>query len=350
MAKKHGNWSGQSASPSENKSGGSILIITLWTICFLSALAVSLGFGIRQKIALLGRIDERDRLSFIAEAGVKRAIIQIKKEGDKIYDSLQDAWSNDPTVFSNIDINGGRFNVFYNLKNELSGYAELRFGLVDEESKININSADMVTLEHLFKIALGLEEMQAQELAASIVDWRDADSELSIPLGSAEGSYYRDLSYPYDAKNEPIEVLDELLLVKGISQDIFFKLKDYVTIYGDGKVNVNTASKVVLMALGLNEALADKIIAFRYGADGILNTQDDNVFKATSEILPKLSQFSSLSDSEAAKLSTVVDRFLATKSNNFTVRSAANLNNRKNTLEVTCVISRSGKILYWLEV
>ena len=326
----------------------SILILSLWSLCLLSTFAVILGFGVRQKLTLVNRLDERDRLHFIAEAGIKKAISQIKKEPEKDYAALKDDWSNNTGVFKDIDIGDGKFSISRDYINEHIGLTESWYGLIDEESKININKANQTILERLFRL-VDFDETQAQELAAAIVDWRDSDSELSIPLGSAEDSYYRNLEYSYEAKDADFEVLEEILLVKGMDRNIFEKIKNYITIYGSGKINVNTASKVVLLALGLSQDLVDKIVSFRLGEDGIIGTSDDNVFDTPSNIVPKLSLFFHLSDSEIAQLSVIVDQYLVTNSNNFMARCISKLNGKKKTTEVICVINRSGKILYWQE-
>ncbi len=330
---------------------GGILIIALWSLCLLTTFAVYLGAGVRQKITLVARLDERDKLHFIGEAGIKRAIVELRKEKEeeRTCDALNGAWSNNAGVFKQIRVGDGRFNIYYNYIDAKTGLTESRYGLIDEERKININKADRVVLERLFKIVLGFDELDAQELAASIVDWRDEDSYLSIPLGSAEDPYYRSLRYSYEAKDAEFEVLDEVLLVKHMTGRIFDILKDYITIYGDGKVNVNTASKEVLLTLGLNEYIVDKILAFRCGEDGIISTFDDNAFETPSGIVPKLSQHSHLSDSDVASLSTVRDQYLVTNSNYFMARSEAGFDNRKDTAVITAVINRDGKILYWQE-
>jgi hypothetical protein len=58
------------------------------------------------------------------------------------------------------------------------------------------------------------------ELAASIIDWRDEDSEISP--GGAEDEYYLLLSQPYNCKNSPLETVDEILLIKGASKEILY--------------------------------------------------------------------------------------------------------------------------------
>ena len=134
-----------------------------------------------------------------------------------------------------------------------------------------------------------------------------------------------------------------------MDMEIFDRLKDYITIYGDGKVNINTASKEVLLSLGLDKILVDKILFFRKGEDDIQFTQDDNVFEAVFEIVPKLSQFSSLSVSEVGQLTAVRDRYLATDSSNFMAKSLAELDTDDGVTEVIAIIDDNGKILYWRE-
>ena len=338
--------------PVVKKDRGGILIISLLSLCLLTTFAVILSYGVRQKIILVQRLEERRSLHFIAEAGIKKAIAGLKKEKgvERTYASLADNWSNNIGAFKGIGVGQGMFNICYNHIEGRSGLSETRYGLVDEERKININKANKTILENLFQVVLGLDEVDAQEIAASLVDWRDKDSELSIPLGSAEDSDYLGLQYPYESRDREFEVLEEALLVKGMRADIFGKIRGYITVYGDGKVNVNTASKEILLALGLKEDLVDKIILFRQGEDEISGTVDDNVFKVHSEIVPGLSQFAHLSDSEIAELSRIVENNLVINSNNFMIRCIARLHNRKNIHEVICVVDRSGRILYWNEI
>lgn len=331
-----------------NNTEGSILIIALWILFLLSAFAVILGYEVRQKLTLVGRIEEKDKLRFVLEAGIRSTIAQIRKEESKSYYALVDPLSNN-MGFKQIEIGDGAVDICYNYLDEQASPSATRYGISDEEAKININKIDLPVLERLFRIVLGYDEAEAQDLAVSIIDWRDSDSELSMPIGSGEDGYYRNLEYPYEAKDAEFQALDEILLVKGVTQDMFIKIKDYITIYGDGKVNINTAPKIVLLALGLDEDIANVVLSFRYGKDGILGTADDNVFENPSDIVLKLSQFHRFSPAELAQLSAISDQSLSTESENFMIRGIAKLNNRKNTAEVTCIVNRKGKILYWQE-
>lgn len=339
---------GRLASRSTAKDKGSILLVALWSLCILVIFAVMLGYTVRQKLTLVERLNQREKLRLIAEAGVKKAIAQLKKEPENTYNTLKDDWSNNTAIFKDMHIGDGVVDICYDHLDGRTAASETTvYGLIDEERKININKIDMVVLERLFRVVLHYNESNAQSLAASIVDWRDADSQLSIPLGSAEDPYYKNLSYPYEAKDREFEIPEELLLVRGMDKDIFEKIKNYITIYGNGKININTASKTVLLALGLNRDLAEKIISFRLGEDGLPGSFDDNVFEAAANITSSLSQFSHLSASEIVQVSAVVDKYLTVNSDNFMIRSMTRLNKGGNSSESISVVDREGKILYW---
>lgn len=326
----------------------SILIIALWSLFLLSFFALVLNYGARQKIILIQRLNERAQLRLIAAAGIQRGIAELTGAQPKGFDSLKDSWSNNASGFKDIAVGIGRYSLCYNYINRKTGALDIRYGITDEESKININSAGQDVLGRLFQVVLGLDETQAQEFAACIVDWRDSDIQVSIPSGSAEDPYYQSLGFPYDCKDAPFEVLDELLLVKGFDKDIFEKIKGYITIYGDGRVNINTATAPVLLALGLNNEIVDKILLFRCGKDGIEATEDDNVFMKPMDIVPVLNSAYGLSDSEISLLNDIVGKYITTVSNNFMIRSLARLARGRNTKEALCVLNRgSKKILYW---
>ena len=86
------------------------------------------------------------------------------------------------------------------------------YGLVDEGSKLNLNTATLDMLEMLPRMT--------PEFAAAIIDWRDTDEDVTI--GGAESETYLRLNPPYFCKNAPFESLDELRLVEGVTSEILF--------------------------------------------------------------------------------------------------------------------------------
>jgi type II secretory pathway component PulK len=86
------------------------------------------------------------------------------------------------------------------------------FGLVDESSKIDLNTMSLERLELL--------EGMDEALAAAIVDWRDEDQDTTAY--GAETSDYASLPEGYRAKNAPFETVEELLLVKGMTRQLLY--------------------------------------------------------------------------------------------------------------------------------
>ncbi|MFH1190259.1 MAG: general secretion pathway protein GspK [Candidatus Omnitrophota bacterium] len=327
---------------------GSILVIALWSLCLLATFAVCLGYSVRQKATMVHRLEERDSLRLIAEAGVKKAIAEIRKEEHKTYDTLGDAWSNSVVNFKNIALGGGTADVCYEYPDE-SGLTGVQYGMIDEERKININTANATILRRFFRMALGFNQMEAQNMAARIIDWRDKDTGWSIPFGSAEDSDYGNLPYPYGAKDWDFEVPDELLLVKDITPELYDRMKNYVTVYGSGKVNINTAPGVVLLSLGLRKDMVAAIIAFRNGADNVAGTLDDGFFVSSTDVPLVLARLVTMSHADINKVGALLENSISTTSDYFEVRSLARIGRSRNTLEAVCVIDRGGKILNWRE-
>ncbi|MFA5356736.1 MAG: hypothetical protein WC301_04955 [Candidatus Omnitrophota bacterium] len=333
----------------ENAGRGSILIIVIWTLFMLTSFALVLSEVIRQKIALVSRIQDRNKLHYICDAGAKKAIAALKNREQKNFYSFGDSICDNPAIFSNIRAGDGFASVSYEYFDEISASRVTKYGLIDEERKININRADENTLERLFRILLRMDEKDAQELAYAVVDWRDSDNITNNLIGGAEDSYYTGLPRPYEAKDADLQVPEEIILIRGMNKEIYEKIKDYVTIYGEGRVNVNTASRVALLAVGLSQEMADKVITFRCGEDGIPGTSDDNVFETVSGIAPLLSRSFDLSPSQLAQISEVAADRLGVASGNFTIISRGSINNRKVTQAATCVVNKDAQILYWRE-
>ncbi len=303
-------------------SKGSILILAFWALSLLSLFAIYMGQGVRQKLALMDRLIQRSQLYGVAEAGARRAETQLRKpDADVAINSLKDPWAQ--SIYKDIKVGEGEFSL----------------NIVDEERKVNINTAGLDVLKRLFREVLSIDDASSEEIASAIIDWRDADS-VSLALG-AENNYYSTLKYPYPCKDARFDILDELLLVRGVTATIYNSVKDHLTIYGQGQVNINTAESIVLKSLGLDKKLADKVMLFRAGQDGEDRTEDDNVFTGTANIVPQLSQFTQLSPEELTILSQFASSgFVGVTSEYFTVFSKAGYGYKKGARSVVCVFQR----------
>jgi general secretion pathway protein K len=142
-----------------------------------------------------------------------------------------------------------------------------------EAGKFNINYPRREQLQTL-TAALGINQIEASVMIDSILDWRDPDS-LHL-LNGAENDYYLKLKPPYRARNGPFESIEELLLVRGVTPEIFYGriiksedgsiyrsygLSECLTIYSPSTaIDLNYAPLPVLMALpGMTPPIAAAI-------------------------------------------------------------------------------------------
>ncbi len=94
------------------------------------------------------------------------------------------------------------------------------------------------------------KDIERWDIIANLADWVDADDMSMALTGGREDSMYENLEDPYLAKNAKFDSMAEVRLVDGWhDDDIWERYGEYLTIYGAGKVNINTADCVVLRAL-----------------------------------------------------------------------------------------------------
>lgn len=135
--------------------------------------------------------------------------------------------------------------------------------IADEQAKFNLNNLAAKNPDDLVAFRSLLQSLAlAPELADAVVDWIDADDDLTSSAG-AESAYYLSLRNPYQPANMEMVQVEELYRVRGFDAAAVAKLKPYVTaLKGRTTVNVNTASAVLLAALLAPEVTSDKVARF----------------------------------------------------------------------------------------
>ena len=89
--------------------------------------------------------------------------------------------------------------------NIVVGAGQMTFGLIDESSKVNLNSASSNILTSLVSLLPNADF----NIAGAIVDWRNTNG------GGSSQTYYSMQAPPYECKCAPFETVDELRLVQG---------------------------------------------------------------------------------------------------------------------------------------
>ena len=245
-----------------NTEDGVALLIVLWVITLLMILVMSFSFLTRTEANSTVFFRDGVQKKFFAEAALERAIMEIYH---------RQTYKNQTVVLEGnevVRIDGRAYNGSI-------GTGRYLFRLFNESGKINLNSmgaGSRVMLNNLL-VNLGTTKETADIIVDSILDWIDTDD--LKRLNGVESEYYQSLPNPYKAKNARLDTVEELLLIKGMSPDIFFGTKEkkglihFVTIYSDNvRVNINAAPKEVLMSLPeMTEDVVNRIIELRESAE-----------------------------------------------------------------------------------
>jgi len=257
---------------------GIALILTITLIGLIVILTLQFSKSIRTGLYEMINFDDRIKLGAIAKSGFNCAMAVLQKDNPGV-DSLQDDWAklnqDEISLYSSVLFDDdGRFQVQVT---DLAGKIQINQLInLSGEQKGEYNEKQKAILENLLKLKMSdfdLEEEDVEDILDSIKDWIDVDDE--VTGFGAEDSYYRSLDHPYSCRNAPFESISELLLVKGITPILFYGTENetekipgisaYLTIYGDGKININTADDIVLKALSedLDESLIDEMDDYR---------------------------------------------------------------------------------------
>jgi type II secretory pathway component PulK len=107
------------------------------------------------------------------------------------------------------------------------GGHSLEIAIQAEAGLVDLNAAEGAVVEAVLEEA-GIDSTTAASLAASVLDWRDADS-ARIP-GGAEERDYRAAGLPYGPANDAFQDVAELRLVIGMTPEVYALVKPFFTV------------------------------------------------------------------------------------------------------------------------
>ena len=263
---------------------GVALIMVLWIIAILSVVVLEFCFGMRTEVNITKNFKDELQLYAMAEGGVQRANLELIYKHDAKVQQLRKTWKAEeiPPEKKEWLTDGRPYLLPFN-----QGVCEIR--IMSEAGKININTVSEITLRKVMG-NLGLEVEARDIVVDSIMDWRDPDDFYRV--NGAENDYYQSLKEPYNCKNGNLDSIEELLLVRGVTSDLFYGrkeikkgeegikvdrvgLKDIFSIYSSGEqIDINSATPLVLRyVLGIPEEVSRLIVKARE-EKGFENQQD----------------------------------------------------------------------------
>lgn len=255
-----------------NGNNGFVLISVVLIIVMLTAILLQFNYNSRMDVSVIDNFQIQQQAMCYARGGLNVVL-------DAIVDN-PDAASNDALyklITKQPEINIG------------TGHCVIR--VADESGKLNINmlkkasgSLDRSRIDQLLAIIdIVNQDMPAggevpYGIVPAIIDWTDLDDDVTLlefvrndNLG-AESNYYKKLRPSYQCANAPLDSINDIILLKGIASrqaseqhGLIETLENYITTFGQGKININTAPVAIIASLSgqISIALAEAIVAAR---------------------------------------------------------------------------------------
>ena len=284
--------------PSEPR--GIALIMVMIIVVVFGMLAAGFAYSMKVEIQLARNSNRDTEMEWMGRSGIELAKYVLASSANKGVDSLKDKWAGGPG-----DTNDPASAV--QMENRPLGSGTITVKITDCNSKININNINPANVEILRQalILIGVDAAETPKICNGILDWLDPDDSTQIGSTETESDYYLTLNPPYRAKDGPIDDLTELLLIHYITPAMYWGshsegaqyhqrpgmtprgqrwempsypvgFVDLFTPFGAGGMNINTAPPNVLQLIPeVDGIIAQAIIAFRNGPDGVPGTEDD---------------------------------------------------------------------------
>jgi general secretion pathway protein K len=278
-----------------SSSHGIALIVVMLAIFALAVLAGAFAYSMKVETKLAQNANNEANLYWLGRSGVEycRWILAVQLTiPNEPYDALTQPWAGGPGDMNTTN------SPLANLEKEVHmETGSFTWKITDLESKINVNTADQATLQQALTV-VGVDASEIPSIADCILDWVGPARQPRI--NGAESDYYQSLDPPYYAKNGPIDDLSELLLVRGITPEMYwgtgsanhtppaFKkadrfrganeapdypvgLVELFTPMSSGKININTASAEVLKTVSpiIDDNIAGRILGVRSEGEGM---------------------------------------------------------------------------------
>ena len=262
----------------------SVLVALLWCMTLLGLIVVGLLHSARMDLMVQKNYGDRIQAHYLAIAGIEKAkalLYRDARDRSRINRNHTGQLYDSPEEFRDVAFGRGQFRVFR------AGHADesssIVYGVEDEEGRLNVNYA---TLDAFSKI-----EDMTPDIAASIIDWRDEDNQ--VTPGGAESDYYASLQPPYLPRNGPIQTVRELLMVRGVTPELLLGTQEpqttgsqdepstaletgwasmltvdswvnNVNAAGEDRVNIQTADERALSGVrGITTDIGRAIVAYR---------------------------------------------------------------------------------------
>jgi general secretion pathway protein K len=269
--------------PADPRKSGVALIVVMWVLVVVSLIVVSFAFEMKLEARIISMQRKRFKADQLALSGIELAKAMFAFEADAT--EGDDVIYEDPWLEQASKIDEG---VPATVIEELGG-GTITLNIDFEKGGRNLSKLSDDEWQELFEQS-GVPAADRDELLGCLKDWQDENDLHELNGAESDDEFYKDRGY--ECKNAPLDTIDELLMIKGWTEEIVYgtatnELEDaeypmtglaqYLTLWGDGRINPNSASREVLASMYLSEDMIEAILEMRMGPDGEPGTEDDGL-------------------------------------------------------------------------
>ncbi len=263
---------------------GAALLVALAVLIILSLIVGSFAFEVQLEAMLVSHKRKRFHAEMMARSGIEyaQAILDMRGQAKQL------------EIEEMAEDKDGFMKAALYIKRGLSTTSTIELG--EGEFSVTLESAEagrninLLTREEWLSILemANVPSTDWDTMIDCLEDWIDKGDLHKLNGAESNDPFYQNAGYP--VKNGPLDSVDELLLIKGWGPDILygkeadeesdaiFGIADLLTVWGDGKVNLNTAGTDVLLSFAEYEDWElEGVMEARMGSDGEGNTLDDGI-------------------------------------------------------------------------
>jgi hypothetical protein len=304
---------------------GFVLVVVLWVLAIMSVVTLSFWHQARLESRAAALTVDRVQAEYMARGAVYRGIAELvnKNSYDRVSDrpihtSYNQRWrSHEPMLEEAPYYSVAEDEAF---ENDMVDYQ-----IEDTMAKMSLNFAPEIFLQE--------QDDLSRRMVSEIMRRREEMAD--------EGSDRAFLTLGDALQLESIKEEDW----DGSRNDGASGLRDRLTVWGGTQINVNTASREVLMSFpNVDPSVVDALLDYRVGNDGVEGTEDDRAFMRTGELTNKLG----LEGTDAAPLT----RFGTILSTVYSVRGEATQRQGTVRAHAEAVVEMANEevvILHWRE-
>ena len=276
----------------EHQERGFVLVVVLGAVLALSTLLFGFNRTARTRLDAAYNFCKAEQAWNHARAGLNIAVAAI---GDVNDATTKHQFSTLLSGQNSFDLDDGTCSVAVT---DTSGLLNIN-GLKDQSGRLDRRRIDqLLRLIDLLNRQRTTGRRIGYGVVPAIIDWTDADDEVTHlsfikheSMG-AEGDYYRTCSPSYACRNKPMDAIDDLLWVKGITPRAMTRLRSLLTTFGEDKININAAPKLIIECLSehMDAALAQMVVNRRdvKPFDSVAELKDvpgmtDNIYQAIKD-------------------------------------------------------------------